>query len=276
MAEGQAAEAETSGIRAACRCMCFAAGIIISLGAYGVLQERVMSVPYGDLELGNQEFFKVSVFLVLCNRLAAILFSLLMVAVKKESYKATVPIWKYVAVSMSNVMATWCQYEALKYVSFPVQMLGKSFKMMPVMLWGIAISGQKYKVQDWLIAAGVTGGVTSFLLTGDISSKNGDKDSSVYGLVLLMGFLACDGFTSTFQEKLFKEHKTSKYNQMLYVNSSSAVVSGLTLVSTGGAAEAFSFIKRHPAIIADASMLSSAAATGLLNEGVGVLYFVTL
>lgn len=79
--------------------------------------------------------------------------------------------------SLSNVLATTCQYEALKYatsmqvccpcpqvarqrrfecstgqlapyvafssltqVSFPVQMLGKSFKMMPVMLWGIVIS----------------------------------------------------------------------------------------------------------------------------------------
>ena len=30
-------------------------------------------------------------------------------------------------------------------VSFPVQMLGKSFKMMPVMLWGIVISLPDFK-----------------------------------------------------------------------------------------------------------------------------------
>ena len=71
-------------------------------------------------------------------------------------------------VSLSNVIASTCQYEALKHVSFVVQlhggikyishvlsslsaayhsvhhrMLGKSFKMMPVMLWGMAMSGKR-------------------------------------------------------------------------------------------------------------------------------------
>ena len=38
--------------------------------------------------------------------------------------------------------ATTCQYEALKYVSFPVQTLGKCAKMIPVMIWGYAINGR--------------------------------------------------------------------------------------------------------------------------------------
>jgi len=206
--------------------------------------------------------FRVSVFLVLCNRIAAIVYAVLMVALKGEQFGHMVPLWKYFAVSMSNVAATWCQYEALKYVSFPVQMLGKSFKMMPVMIWGILISGQKYKLQDWLIAAGVTGGVTGFLLSGDIKSKHASQDSSVYGLVLMLGFLACDGFTSTFQEKLFKEHKTSKYNQMMYVNGGSMCVSLLTLLTTGGLTQALGFVGRHPAIMGDASLLSASAVGG--------------
>ena len=108
----------------------------------------------------------------------------------------------------------------------------------------------------------MTGGVTAFLLTGDIKSKHANQGSSVYGLLLLMGFLACDGFTSTFQEKLFKEHKTSKYNQMLYVNGSSSLVSGATLLATGGASKAMGFVSRHPSIVFDASFLSASAVTG--------------
>eukprot|EP00931_Biecheleriopsis_adriatica_P011893 TRINITY_DN11298_c0_g2_i1.p1 TRINITY_DN11298_c0_g2~~TRINITY_DN11298_c0_g2_i1.p1 ORF type:complete len:381 (-),score=68.74 TRINITY_DN11298_c0_g2_i1:39-1181(-) len=253
-------DATDSTLGAAFRCICYSSGIIISLGLYGVLQERIMSEPYG--EGPAEEFFRTSVFLVVCNRLAAILYAVIMVGVKGESYRHSVPLWKYLAVSMSNVMATWCQYEALKYVSFPVQMLGKSFKMMPVMVWGILISGQTYKLKDWLIAAGVTGGVTGFLLTGDIKSKHADQGSSVYGLLLLLAFLACDGFTSTFQEKLFKEHKTSKYNQMLYVNSGSAVVSSSTLVASGGLSKALGFVSRHPSVMWDASLLSCSAVTG--------------
>ncbi len=53
-----------------------------------------------------------------------------------ESVKPVAPSYGYAAVSLSNVVATTCQYEALKYVTFPLQTLGKCAKMIPVMLWG--------------------------------------------------------------------------------------------------------------------------------------------
>jgi len=241
-------------------CAMYGLGIIGSLGVYGVIQERIMTIPY------DGEIFKTSVFMVLCNRLWAILYAAVMVYMKGESYKNVAPLWKYLAISFSNVAATFCQYEALKWVSFPVQMLGKSFKMMPVMVWSIVISGKKYGIKDWVIAAAVTFGVTEFLLTGNISSKshkaNGETDTSIYGLLLLLGFLGCDGFTSTFQEKLFAEGKGSKYNQMLYVNAGSAVVSFVSLVMSGSLFTATSFCVKHPLFFAHAMCLSAAAVLG--------------
>merc|ERR1719277_2347346 len=177
-------------VAAAMRCAAYGFGIILMLGAYGVIQERIMSEPY------DGDFFKVSVFLVLCNRLVAITYALIMIKAKGEEVQNKAPLWKYLAVSFSNVAATWCQYEALKYVSFPVQMLGKSFKMMPVMLWSIVISGKKYGMKDWAVAMCVTLGVTSFLLSGEIDSKT-SSGNSVYGFVLLLAFLGLDGLTST-------------------------------------------------------------------------------
>jgi adenosine 3'-phospho 5'-phosphosulfate transporter B2 len=251
-------EADKDTVQKAMMCIVYGLGIIVMLGLYGVIQERVMSMPY------DGEMFKTSVFLVLCNRLWAILYAFLMVWQKGEEWGNKAPLWKYLAISLSNVAATSCQYEALKWVSFPVQMLGKSFKMMPVILWSIAISGKKYKAQDWGIAAGVTFGVTGFLMTGSIGSKHADKGTSFYGLLLLLGFLGCDGFTSTFQEKLFSEHKTSKYNQMVYTNLGSAAISCLSLLALGsnGFPACFSFIARHPAFLTHAMVLSAAAVSG--------------
>jgi len=226
------------------------------LGFYGVIQERVMSVPYGG------ELFKVSIFLVLCNRIFAVIFSSTMCAVNQESPVNKAPLWKYFAISLSNVAASTCQYEALKWVSFPVQMLGKSFKMMPVMVWGILISQKRYSITDWMVAAAVTGGVTEFLMTGSIAAPHGKSSDSMYGLGLLLGFLLFDGFTSTFQEKLFKEHQTSKYNQMLYINIGSAFTSLVSLLVSGGFAEAFAFCAAHPAFMVDAGFLSGAAVGG--------------
>merc|ERR1719191_374127 len=179
----------------------------------------------------------------------------------REQVSNAAPLWKYCAILMSNVGATWCQYEALKYVSFPVQMLGKSFKMMPVMVWGIIISQKKYGFNDWAVAAAVTGGVTEFLMTGNIKAKH-SSGTSAHGLILLMCFLGLDGFTSTFQEKLFKQHKTTKYNQMFYVNSFSSLVSFITLLASQKAGEALRFCGAHPAILADAMSLSAAAVSG--------------
>jgi len=244
-----------AAVQSALWCLFYGAGIVGMLLIYGLLQERIMSEPYGN------DLFTISVFLVFCNRLVAIVFALFMSKVQREELRNTAPLWKYLAISLSNVAASFCQYEALRYVCFPVQMLGKSFKMMPVMLWGMAISGKRYALSDWTVAAAVTGGVTEFLLTGSISAKH-KQGTSAHGLILLLLFLVFDGFTSTFQEKLFKDHKTSKYNQMLYVNSFSGLVSFITLAAQRNIGHAFGFCGMHPRLILDAFLLSASAVGG--------------
>merc|ERR1719238_201405 len=105
-------------------------GIIFFLGIYGFQQERLMSLPYGTesfseedvkacVDAGTCEYFKDTVFLVLNNRCIAILFAMYMMTRTGEAWKNVPPLWKYFAISVSNVIATTCQYEALKYVSFP-------------------------------------------------------------------------------------------------------------------------------------------------------------
>mmetsp|Transcript_48525 Transcript_48525/g.89968 ORF Transcript_48525/g.89968 Transcript_48525/m.89968 type:complete len:336 (+) Transcript_48525:105-1112(+) len=247
------AQAGNSYVSSSFWCCFYGAGIIGTLVVYGLLQEKIMQHPY------NGQLFTVSAFLVFANRICNSLFALGMALGKGESLINQAPLWKYLIISFSNVGATSCQYEALKYVSFPVQMLGKSFKMMPVMLWGIVISGKRYDITDWLVATAVTGGVTSFLLTGDIDSPQGTN--SVKGLLLLCLFLALDGLTSTTQEKLFKDHKTSKYNQMSYVNGCSAIVSLLALIFSGGLMPSFAFCAAHPAFVKDAAILSASATS---------------
>lgn len=41
-------------------------------------------------------------------------------------------------------------------------------------------------------------------MTGSVKAKHASSDSSMYGLLLMLGYLGFDGFTSTFQDKLFK------------------------------------------------------------------------
>ena len=41
-----------------------------------------------------------------------------------QDLRPVAPPYNYAAVSVSNVVATFCQYEALKHVSFPMQVGG--------------------------------------------------------------------------------------------------------------------------------------------------------
>ena len=145
-----------------------------------------MTRPFGK----EGDLFVFSLFLVLCNRLVTALAALaaiwvvplpklpLVMLTKSRDVQSTMllcfskpgcmpmqwergalapiaPLHTYTAVSLSNVIATTCQYEALKYVSFPLQTLGKCAKMIPVMAWSTLILQKRYKVRRRLASTGV-------------------------------------------------------------------------------------------------------------------------
>jgi adenosine 3'-phospho 5'-phosphosulfate transporter B2 len=233
---------------------------MLSLVGYGVIQERIMTVPYGTDTLGKPVRFTDSTFLVLMNRLVAAAMAVSILLWQRRSLMYVAPLYKYFGISVSNISATWCQYEALKYVNFPTQTLGKTGKMIPVMVLGTLLSNKRYTGKDYVLNILITLGCTAFILTGDVS--NSGRSNTPLGVGLMVGFLFIDGFTSTFQEKLFKGYTMSTYNQMLYVNLCSTVLSLATLLVTGGLFRSFDFAIAHPAILRDALMLSFCAAFG--------------
>ena len=56
------------------------------------------------------------------------------------------------------------QYEALKYVSFPTQVVAKSCKMVPVMLMGYLVSRKRYTALEYAMAVAITSGAAIFKL----------------------------------------------------------------------------------------------------------------
>lgn len=242
-------------------------GIIGSLLMYALLQERIMTKPYTNgstEEDGEGEYFRNSLVLVFFNRLAASLVAAGIVIAKGDlsDLRNKAPLYKYFAVSISNVIATSCQYEALKWVTFPTQTLAKSAKMIPVLIWGTVISGKVYGIVDYMTAISVAGGCTIFMVFGKIAAKKASDSDSYFGLLLMLGYLGFDGFTSTFQEKLFSGYSMSIYNQMMYVNFCSACMSMLFVVLSGKVTESIVFFYKYPQLFADVSILSASAVSG--------------
>ncbi|KAJ0083201.1 hypothetical protein Patl1_30850 [Pistacia atlantica] len=226
-----------------------------------VIQEKIMRVPYGV----NKEYFRYSLFLVFCNRLttSAVSAGSLLLDLNwdmhcgkasKKALNPVAPVYKYCLISVSNILTTTCQYEALKYVSFPVQTLAKCAKMIPVMvnnqyfreiagnfslketysslsllqIWGTIIMQKRYKGPDYLFAFLVTLGCSVFILFpagSDISPYNRGRENTVWGVSLMVSYLGFDGFTSTFQDKLFKGYDMEIHNQIFYTAFCSCVLS---------------------------------------------------
>ncbi|KAL6505844.1 UDP-galactose/UDP-glucose transporter 5 [Orobanche hederae] len=233
-------------------------GIMSTLLIYGVLQEKIMRVPYGP----NKEYFKYSLFLVFCNRISTSAVSAAILLGSKKVLDPVAPIYKYCAVSVSNILTTTCQYEALKYVSFPVQTLAKCAKMIPVMIWGTAIMQKKYTGRDYLFAILVTVGCSIFMLfpaAGDISPYSRGRESTVWGVSLMIGYLGCDGFTSTFQDKLFKGYDMDIHNQIFYTTLCSCMISFTGLILQGNLFLAIDFVSRHNDCFIDIIILSTVA-----------------
>ena len=221
--------------------------VTLALLVYGLLQERIMTVGFGP---DRSEVFSSSIFLVLCNRLCTCILAFVFIAATEPNSLPAAPMKSYAAVSLTNVIATSCQYEALKYVSFAVQTLAKSAKALPVMLWGSFFLGKRHKTQDYFHALTITAGCTVFVLAGDISSRltAEDQANALYhgiGAILMLLYLGVDGLTSTWQDLMFKSYSMGICEQVLYTTMFSTLMSFVAAVISGQLYPSVDFIIRN-------------------------------
>jgi adenosine 3'-phospho 5'-phosphosulfate transporter B2 len=232
------------------RALFCALGLIISFCIWGLVQERMLTQTY------NGDFFEFSYGLVFMNRLGGLVLSAVLMYYFKVEWVSSA-LWEYSFPSVANMLSSWCQYEALKYVSFPVAMLAKAFKMVPVMLMGKYMNNKKYESYEYLSGAVVGFGLYLFI----DSSEHIDFRQNVFGypenikgamcgVVLLILFLFFDSFTGQWQTRMFQLNKNmSPLQMMLIMNAFSAVFSFITLVHQEELVSSLYFVYSHPHMI---------------------------
>ncbi|XP_067680440.1 adenosine 3'-phospho 5'-phosphosulfate transporter 1-like isoform X1 [Haliotis asinina] len=241
---------------------CFA-GLQFSYLTWGLLQERIMTFQYGKTETVEGEYFKNSTFLVFVNRILAFMIAILVIFLKKQP-PHTAPLYKYSYSSFSNIMSSWFQYEALKYVSFPTQVLAKASKVIPVMLMGKVVQKKTFEYHEYFTAGLISVGVSMFLLTSGDATRDKGTVTTFSGVILLIGYMLFDSFTSNWQGALFTQHKMSSIQMMAGVNMFSCLLTTVALIEQGGFLESSSFMIRHPDFIFHSVLLSICSACGQL------------
>jgi len=240
-------------------------GIFFSFGYFALLQEDLFKKPYGG------ERFKSTFFMMVAERgvNALVAFTFLMIF---GGSGLKVPVGIISVSGATQMLAMASSNEALRYVSYPTQVLGKSCKMVPVMLFGILIGGKfsEYGMSDYLQVLIVTVGVVVFNFGAPVKAGKGGQADSTYGLALIAFSLALDGATGGIQDRVktnikkLNEGKDAKagaasakageapkkaaslspFESMLYTNLSGAIVALVFCALTGQIATGLAFCQR--------------------------------
>ncbi|XP_072152624.1 adenosine 3'-phospho 5'-phosphosulfate transporter 1 isoform X2 [Bemisia tabaci] len=235
-------------------------GLLSTYLTWGYLQEKIMTQEYRNSN-GDRQFFKDSQFLVFVNRALAVIFSGVYLLFTKQP-RHTPPLYKYIYASLSNIMSSWCQYEALKFVSFPTQVLTKASKIIPVMVMGKLMSQKKYEYYEYVTAISVSIGMMFFLFGTPEDKKSGASVTTVSGCLLLIGYVVFDSFTSNWQGALFSQYRMSSVQMMCGVNVFSSLLLLVSLVVQGSLFKSLAFMTMFPAFVYDCIIISTSSAAG--------------
>ena len=73
--------------------------------------------------------------------------------------------------------------------------------------------------QEYGLAAAITAGCALFVVSGRVASKVAaqQRHTSLFGVALMLTYLAFDGFTSTWQVRLTLSHGRGSHDPLIYV-----------------------------------------------------------
>ncbi|XP_068648615.1 UDP-galactose/UDP-glucose transporter 3 [Aristolochia californica] len=223
------------------------AGIWAAYITQGILQETVSTKKFGP----DGKRFEHLAFLNLAQNVVCLVWSLIMIKLWSRSSSDGAPWWTYWSASITNTIGPAMGIEALKYISYPAQVLAKSSKMIPVMLMGALVYGIKYTLPEYVCTFLVAGGVSAFALSKTSSktiSKLAHPNAPLgYGLCFLN--LAFDGFTNATQDSISARYpKTSAWDIMLGMNLWGTIYNIIYMFGWphGSGFEAVAFCKEHP------------------------------
>ena len=165
--------------------------------------------------------------------------------------------------------------------------LGKSCKLVPVMIMNVLLYRRKFAPHKYLVVFMVTAGITIFMGFGNdkkgkshASGNNGQTQTpyaNIIGISYLLINLALDGAINSTQDEIFTRHKVTGQQMMFWINLFCTVLTSILSIlplpyipvihpSTDGQSElwgALTFIQDHPSIIVP---LAQFALTGALGQ----------
>eukprot|EP01039_Chlorochromonas_danica_P000721 gene719-783_t len=200
--------------------------------SWGYLQEKiasnVYSLPQGSEAIPNRWDYPIVLNALLslsCFLTAAVVDRALESRQQPVERKRDISFFSFWKVAITSALASPIGYASLKYISFPMMVLSKSSKHVPVMLVGKVLYSKNYAWYKYVSVALVCGGISMFTLAKSSSGHSAKASTdeagllaTIWGLFLIFVNLSLDGVTSNEQDHLFAKQGATSLQMMKSTN----------------------------------------------------------
>jgi UDP-galactose transporter B1 len=189
------------------------------------------------------------------------------------------------------VFAMGASNQALQHVNYPTQALGKSCKLIPIMLANVVINGTSYSTTKYLSVFFMTSGIVLFRMykapkancldfmdtntcgaaktcvwDGGSCGYKASEPNSTMGLLLLAASLCLDGLTAS-NQTLYRQEFSSPtlegaLRMMRQTNLWACLYVGVLAVATGDMFVGSAYIMEHPSLLWAIMKFSLCSACG--------------
>ncbi|KAK4530472.1 hypothetical protein CCYA_CCYA04G1329 [Cyanidiococcus yangmingshanensis] len=256
-------------------------GIYASYLGYGLLHERLYTRPYRAWNTSAVHRFRYPLFLVFWQCLwnaSVAFFTRRLFRDERPGVKrlddekrrlqgltrtdVVVPTRLYALLALCHLVAMCCAFGALLYVPYPLQVLAKSSKMIPIMLTGTFLRRRRYSRAEVGRVLLITFGVLQFSRAqrpgaspeapiGEIGLWSVVGYQHLVGWALLLVSLLMDGVVGPLQEHVRAQYGVDAIQFMFAQNAWATIWLAPLLLVTGQGLGAWSFLQQHPDIWGD-------------------------
>lgn len=275
-----------------------AAGIYGFFLTWGILQERITTLEY--VFAGVKSRFKYFQVLNMIQAGFAALLAFLQISIQRLPLCGTrenphrptsILLFSFLKIAVCSSMASSLGYRSLRHLNYPTMILGKSCKLVPVMLMNFLIYRKRFDAYKYVTVTLITIGVSGFMLfEGKSVSKSSSSSAgnSFWGLGLLLSNLLLDGATNSWQDQLFIKYRLKSQQLMMFMNMFSGLILAVSLIfytfwqpGQSQLIDAIKFFKQFPSALPDVFAFSLCGALGQLFifhtlEHFGSLSLVTI